>query len=300
MGIHVMKKDNRSALYLSKCLCFLIVFLSSAICVQADGDSRKATPEEQAYHRRVQDLFAASLNGNPVEGWETTRQTKMKDLETVGEGSEVWPMKVEYHLEWTDVVRQRQAQEAAMTKISEVAAGSAISDGQMEEYEQLAAKIAEAAASGNIAAIQALQEEMEHKAALMNQKFEAMDEQVASINRAESPTDTYVHLRLFANRLYQDIDPKAERITVAGQPAFRTEGYYSSSGTWNEGSTMVFLGGRWFPPPGESAYQFANEEGAPQTKLQTIVVWLEADPERAAAIFEMIDWRALQGALGQP
>jgi hypothetical protein len=270
-------------------------------CVRAvaDGSSRPATAEEQAFHSRIQAVFEAALPAEPPAGWQITGQTEDEALRIVGEDSEKLPMGVDYSVEWTNVDRRQQAQDAAVAKISEVSQGQPVSEAQLKEYEQLAQKIGEAAAAGDLATVQSLQPELERKAAAMQQAYGAMDEKIAEINKAEAALDASFSISLTANQFYQSLESEAERLTVAGYPAFRSKGSHTSSNGWQEGSTLVFLGGRWFTPVGQQAFQFANEENSPHTSLQTIVVRLTGDPARTDSLVEQIDWAALQNATGR-
>lgn len=271
----------------------------SCVYALADGSSRPATTEEQTFHRKIQALFAAALPAEPPAGWQITGQTEDEDLRVVGEDSEKLPMGVVHSIGWTNVDRQQQAQEAAVAKISEVSQAQPVSDAQLKEYEQLAQKIGEAAAAGDLATVRSLQPELERKAAAMQQAYGAMDEKVAEISKAEAALDTSVDISLTANQFYQSLESEAERLIVAGYPAVRSKGSHTASNGWQEATTLVFLGGRWFTPAGQQAFQFANEENPSHTSLQTVVVRITADPARTDSLVEQIDWAALQNALGR-
>lgn len=286
---------GRGSLVTSLAGCLFLCLLAGS--VYGDGAGRKATVEEQEFYRSTQDILAAALPVDVPEGWELTGQADSNDLEVVGIDTGARPMEVDYYLEWTNVIRQQQAEEKAYDQISAVAGTAVVSDAQVAEYEQLAIKVAEAAAAGDQEAVRALQQQMEARARVINQAFDEMDEKIIEINRATAAPDSHVVIRLLGNRLHQSLEQGAERIIVAGYPAFRTEGHYSSSGEWHEGITTVFMGQGWFADAGDSAYQFAAAEKAEHTRLQTVVVVIEADPARVASVVEMIDWQALQAVL---
>lgn len=288
-----------SVLSVARVVGSLVLFILSSSWVLADDAVRKATALEQQFHRSMQELLAASLPADTPEGWEVSGQTEMTDLEYIAIGKQGHPLTVEYYLEWTNASQQQQAQEAALAKISEVTATPLVSDEQIQEYEQLAAEIAEAAAAGETEEVERLRQEMEREAAVINKAFAAVDEKIAEINRTVAATDAYAGISVIANRLYQPLETEAEQLVVAGYPAFRSKGFLSSSGEWQEGSTMVFLGGRWVASAGGSAFQFKSEKGLPPARLQSVVVWIEADPKRAESIAGLIDWQALQAALDE-
>lgn len=284
--------------YLRRLLYAAILLLLANVSALADGSSQKATTEEQAFHRRMQSVFAAALPAEPPAGWEITERTEEDDLEVVAEGVESGILGVEYSLEWKNLKLRQQKDEAAAARIGEVVQEKPVSDAQLHGYEQLAAKISEAAVAGDLATVQKLQQELERKSALINEAYSRMDQKFNEIQREEEAVDSYARIHLSANKLFHNLEEEAERITVAGYPAFRTKGYHSSSNGWIEASTTVFLGGKWFTPAGTSTFQFANEENAPHTKLQSIVVRIEADPARTDTIVEKINWASLQREIG--
>lgn len=293
MNRHDVKTHPRILLYA------VILLLLANVSALADGSSRKATVEEQGFHRRMQSVFTAALPAEPPAGWEMTERTEEAELEVVAEGIESGILGVEYSLEWTNLNLRQQKDEAAAARIGEVVQEKPVSDAQLQEYEQLAAKISDAAVAGDLATVQKLQQELERKSALINQSYSRMDLKINEIQREEETVDSYARIHLSANTLFRNLEEKAERITVAGYPAFRTKGYHSSSNGWIEASTTVFLGGKWFTPAGTSTYQFANEENAPHTKLQSIVVRIEADPARTDTIVGQINWASLQREIGR-
>jgi len=83
---------------------------------------------------------------------------------------------------------------------------------------------------------------------------------------------------------------------VAGGQSFRKESAYGDSGSWNEGATLVFLGKGWkLTGSGSSRYMESSAvKGAPVDSAQTVVVKVEADPERAKQVIAKIDWEALK------
>jgi len=268
-----------------------------AASVRADGDGRRATPEEQVFYRVIQDLLGAALPVDAPEGWEVSDQSGGEDLEVVGEDARDLPLAVDYYLVWSNVELQQQVEEAAMERISALAAESPVSEDQIREYEELAARIAEAAAAGDVETVHALQRQMEQKAETINRALAAVDEKIAEINRTASVPDSGVVMHLFANRFSLELGAGAKRTVVAGYPAFRRNGYHDPSGEYHEGVSHVFLGRGWRDAPGGSALQFALGEDVSRTSLQAVVVMIEADQVRTTSIVEMIDWRSLQAAL---
>jgi len=283
--------------------CLVIILMGLAVCltgtasVWADGDGRRATPEEQAFYRKIQDLLAAALPVDAPEGWEVSDQSGGEDLEVVGEDARNLPLAVDYYLLWSNVELQQQMEEQTTERFSAIAAESPVSEDQIREYEELAAKIADTAAAGDVETLHALQRQMEQKAETINRALAAVDEKIAEINRAASVPDAQVFIQLFANRFFLELEPGAERTVVAGYPAFRRNGYHEPSGEYHEGVIQVFLGRGWGDAPEGSVLQFTPSEDFSRTSLQTVVVVIEADPGRAVSIVEMIDWPSLQAAL---
>jgi hypothetical protein len=77
---------------------------------------------------------------------------------------------------------------------------------------------------------------------------------------------------------------------------YRTEGEFNANSGWREGATYVFLGKTWKLKKYGSTLNMdaAAVKGVPSLAVQTIVVRIEADPERAKQILEKIDWEALK------
>lgn len=263
----------------------------------ADLSGRLATAVEQAFQRETMELLAAALPADVPEGWEITGQSEIDELEYVGRKTGTASMEVEYSLEWANVSVQQQAEERAMAQFAEVVDSSPVSEAQIAEYEGLAAKVAEAAAADDLAQVEALQQQMELQAAMLNSAFADVDRKIVEINRAATAPDSHVVMTLVANRLQQPVAPEDKKIIVAGYPALQTPGHYLASGEWREAVTSVFMGEGWSLTPDNGAYRFAGAGDRPHTSLQTVVLVLEADPARVASLVATIDWQTLQSAL---
>jgi hypothetical protein len=77
---------------------------------------------------------------------------------------------------------------------------------------------------------------------------------------------------------------------------------YGEDGTWEEGSTYVFMGEGWRldehgPAEDRMIMHFAERSNVPNTTVQAIIIRVEADAERAQSILRSIDWNMLNSLL---
>lgn len=275
-------------------MALAVLALAAGPCY-GDGDGRLATAEERDFYRATQELLAAALPADVPEGWEITDQTEPEELGLVP--TSAMPMQVEYGLVWSNVARQRQAEEQALTEISAAAETTPVSEAQIAEYEAMATKIAEAAAIGDDATVRQLQPQLEAQAEAINRALATVDEKIKAINRSAKTRDSQVSIRIIGNLLSLPLEAESKRTEIAGYPAFRRDGFHDSQGEWHEAVTWVFLGRGWHAPPGAGVYRFATGEAPSPASLQTVVVMIEADPARTETIAATIDWPSLQAAL---
>ena len=94
--------------------------------------------------------------------------------------------------------------------------------------------------------------------------------------------------------------PFSEADPVAGQKVYRTDGNRETGGAWREGVSFVFLGAGWqLNGDGEDAYMEAvPAAGRPHTTVQTVLVRVQAEEQRARGLLARIDWKALKGLIG--
>ena len=111
-----------------------------------------------------------------------------------------------------------------------------------------------------------------------------------------APHDVKVRIDLNANVLsegiYGQIDPAP---AIAGGLVCRSQAEYRANTGWREGSTYVFLGKDWKMDKSTTTYvNFSPDKNVSHTAVQSIVVKVQADSNRAQQILQEIDWEALK------
>jgi hypothetical protein len=116
------------------------------------------------------------------------------------------------------------------------------------------------------------------------------------LNKKYTPHDVSVRIEIKANVFYTSFNEKASPAApVAGGQAFRSDSGYSENSGWHEGSTWVFLGKNWkLNKQGGTYVEAAADKTLPSTEVQTILVKIKADPDRAKQIISKMDWEALK------
>ena len=95
--------------------------------------------------------------------------------------------------------------------------------------------------------------------------------------------------------------PFAETEPVDGHPVYRTEGDLDPDLGWQEGVSLVFLGPGWqLSGEGDEALmESLPQTDLPHTRVQTVLVRVQAEEERARDLLGGIDWKALEGLIGR-
>ena len=109
--------------------------------------------------------------------------------------------------------------------------------------------------------------------------------------------DIKIRIDVYANLLSQSIYEKVSPApAIAGGQTYRTQGEFTSSSGWREGSTFVFFGKNWKMTSSGGTYLTFTPDKSIQssTVVQNIVVKVQADPKRAERIIQLIDREALK------
>ena len=282
-------------------LAGLVLFFSPA-AARADGDARPATDAEKNYHQQVMKVFRQALPPGP-EGWEVTQQTSEEELNLVSVGNEQQPMRVEYSITWRDIERAQKADEAMVqagvqTMQQEMAANP--TKDMEAELEALAKKMGEAAEKGDTAEMERLQVQMEALGKKMEEVYSLRDQAVDEAAQAHEVTDISAAIRFEVNSFEEPLyDPPSDVSFIADEQAIRVEGHRNPHYGWQEGVTYVFLGPGWKPSDNSDSPGMAAQprSGLPHTKAQTLVVKIQAAPEKADQLAQGIDWDALKALL---
>lgn len=277
----------------------LILTITMASGIRADGESRPATQAEKDFHVRTLTAFAAAVPGT-LPGWELREKTDIKPLRYVGVDSEQYPMMLGYSISWQDSGRLAEY-DARVTSAGEAMARrgpDASLEALEKKYNHLAEKIGQAAEKGDYAAAQKLQAEM---AQVAQQLQEAQDANNAGVNRvlADQPHDVRVTVFISANEFDRSYTGEwSKEPDLAGNRVYRFENGGDSPRGWEEGTTCVVLGPWQFDDSDGTARLTATPRaGVPHTRVQTIVVAVRAEKERARRMLRTINWSLLKAQL---
>lgn len=124
------------------------------------------------------------------------------------------------------------------------------------------------------------------------------EDEVTNFIKQNYPHDVAMQINIIVNgRVY--IPPEAVIADpVAGAPVLRTEGEFDPHLYWQEGHTYIFLGSFW--NGGVSQYIGETPEllnSLPPTQIQSIVINIQADPERTRKVLQQVNWASLKGLL---
>jgi len=279
------------------CLLFLLLPIVAGL---ADGDSRPATPEEQAFSQRLREGMAGAFPTRPA-GWTESQSPDKSAIERTFPGAEAQPFRVECDAEWQNdeaIAKAGEAEAKAMDKLAQSDALKPTADYEaaMKKVTELSTKLGEAISKGDMAAAEAIQKELQPIQEMMEKTGQ---QQAALINTTMKPLqarDTRISLHLQVNAGTWDAGKAVKIADTAGCPTWREE-VEGDNPTWDS-VTTVFLG-RWketqteYGPSNLAAFDLAK----PSCTAQNILVTIRADKPRADALLKEIRWDHLKGLL---
>ncbi|MFH1137629.1 MAG: hypothetical protein V1816_16290 [Pseudomonadota bacterium] len=295
-----MRMPNRKTFPALAVLVGLTLCIPAA--VRADGDSRPATEAEKSFYHKVMTALEKACPPGP-EGWEETDRTGIDNLEYVGAGSENTPFKVDFTAAWVDAARRAASEEkqvAAGVQVMQAHPTDQTEQALQDDLEKIAAAIGAAAEKGDAAEMQRLQVQAEKVVARMNEINSKRNEALNQAVRAAEAHDVQVEIRMIANVFNEEFyGPFSEQPAFQGFKRVRTEGEQSEHYGWREGTTYIFMGD-WKlvrEDGGTPYFKALAKPGVPPTKVQTILARVKADPARAEAMIERLDWEALKALM---
>ncbi|MEW5773647.1 MAG: hypothetical protein AB1916_09000 [Thermodesulfobacteriota bacterium] len=267
----------------------------------ADGQGRAATAQEQAAMLRILQAFDRQAPPGPA-GWERTEETEVKASEYVGVDQEHFPLAVFYAAAWRDAARLDAAQDRAVqagAAVMQESAGDPAADRIQQDYEAMAQKLGAAADKGDMAAVQRIAAEMEALAEKMQAAYAAQDRKLDEVFAEHEVRDARLRIHFEANAMSEALDPGyVVEPGPAGLAVYRSEGRRTTHYGWREGYSRVFLGAwKLSSEPENPRMEAAPRPGIPHTAVQTVVVTVQADKARAAAVLKQLDWSALKALL---
>lgn len=284
---------------------FLLLFFTSIFLagpVNADSETRLATPAEKAFYAKV--IAACTRSVASVGLWQKIDESghETAEYENVSPGTENMPLVYHYYAEWADQERLDKASNeisaALADKLPEAPEASESQD--VRELEELSEKVAAAAAAGNMAEVERLNSMAEEISARSEAIFAESDRQFREVIEKLAARDARAVIRIGINQFYQGFDgePVAGRLSD-GTEVFRVENGRMYNETWVEGTTYVILGKDWKAQHDEAGASMEKPE-APEIahdRVQSVVIAVEAEQKRALQILEAMNLESIKSLL---
>jgi hypothetical protein len=221
------------------------------------------------------------------------------ELELVTPDCEKYPFRVAHGASWADDTRKQAADE----EMQKVLGPKMISNSSnpelkkmMEQNDKLAKEFADAAGRNDKPTVERLQKEMEELSKKFQAIIDANDKEYDGIMEKMSARDVSIKVSIQVNEFSQGLyESVVQDAPVAGCLTYRSQGEWTKDNGWREGTTYVFLGKGWqLKTDGGTYIETKAQKGIPSTAVQTIIVWVQADPARAKQILKKIDWNVLK------
>jgi hypothetical protein len=270
----------------------------------ADSETRPVAPVEKAFFDKV--IEACRTSVATVNLWEKLDVSgqESSDYDFLVTGSENMPLVHHYYIEWAD----QQQIEKANHAISEALAAKlpdaqeAAENVDLKQLESIAEQIAAAATAGNMAEVERLNKLAEEISVQNEQLFAETDREFRETIEKLAARDARAVIRIGINQFYQGFD--AEPVTGKlpdGTVFYRVENGRMYNESWVEGTTYLLFGQNWKMQQDEAGFSIekTEETDKPHTKVQTIVVAIEAEQKRARQILDAMNIKALQALLNQ-
>ena len=284
---------------------FLLLFFTSIFLagpVNADSETRLATPAEKAFYAKV--IAACTRSVASVGLWQKIDESghETAEYENVSPGTENMPLVYHYYAEWADQERLDKASNeissALAEKLPEVPEASESQD--VRELEELSEQVAAAAAAGNMAEVERLNSMAEEISARSEAIFAESDRQFREVIEKLAARDARAVVRIGINQFYQGFDgePVAGKLSD-GTEVFRVENGRMYNETWVEGTTYVILGKDWKAQHDEAGASMEKPE-APEIahdRVQSVVIAVEAEQKRALQILEAMNLESIKSLL---
>ena len=282
------------------CLVMLGLGVAFPAAVGADGDSRRATDTERSYYQHVATVLSQALPKGP-SGWEKTRETEIRDPEYVVQGNERQPMPVDFDITWEDAQRRDKASAGmveAGAKVLETHRAEQSTHDLEAELGRLAADLGKAMEKNDMAKVQKLQADLDVLGQKLQARYSAQDQAINAAMQAREARDIKASIRFSVNRFDETFDgPVHPEPPVAGAMTFRMDGYRHPSYGWQEETTYIFMGRGWRLDQSIPAMIAQPAPGLPHTSVQTLVIRIQADPQRSRQLIQEMDWQRLKALM---
>ncbi len=270
----------------------LIMIMFSCCCL-ADSESRPATEAERQFFSRAIETCIKAFNGIPA--WEKVDESgqDVEEFARLTVGSEKAPLTYHYYVEWADQARIDKANAEISALLATQAAGLQQTGEEIDikQLETIAEQIAAAANAGNASEVERLNRQAEQIAAESDRIFSESDQAAREAIEKLAARDARVVIRIGINQFYQGFDAEPTAGNLAdGTPFFRIENSRLYNESWVEGTTYIVFGKDWKSVRDDAgpSLERAEEPGRPHTEIQTIVIAVEAEKQRALDILNQM------------
>lgn len=296
---------SRASLKLAGLICLAVCLAVPGGPALADGPSRPVRPEEKTFHAKVAAVLAAALPAGPP-GWDQVQRLAAGTPSRTIPDAEHHPWRLSVKIAWQDTKKTQTAQRQFAAEAGR-AMQAQTSDPEYlrlhKQGQELAVKLGKAVQAQDQAEVAALQRQLEDNGAALKTHVTALDQRLKELRERHAARDAKAALSVEVNAFSREFHrPVTLEAAVRGRSLYRAAGRMSPEHGWREGESFMFLG-PWqlradARPQRMEAAPLAQ---APYLSVQTIVVRVEADPARARALLEAVDWKALEGLLeGRP
>lgn len=202
-------------------------------------------------------------------------------------------------MSWNDYTRKRAADEEIQKVLGPIMMKNASNPEYkklVEQNDKLAKEFGDAAGKNDKPTLERVQKEMETNSKKLQNIFAANDKEYDGIMEKMSARDVSITIRIWVNEFSEGLyESVVQDAPVAGCPTYRSQGEWTKTNGWREGTTYVLLGNGWqLKTDGGKYLETKAKEGIPPTAVQTIFVSIQADPARATQVLKKIDWNALK------
>ncbi len=275
-----------------------LVWISAAF---ADGDSRPATDDEKKFNIKITKIFESTVPNGP-DGWEIADKTEIEPLEYVAWGQEDFPMTVYYHIKWRDGEKISEAEsriEKHLVKTAEEQEPDNRLEESTAELEKLGEELGKAFEKNDMKKVEELKKKMEKLSEKFNNAASDIsrdfNQQISELTPHDVELQVYISANVFDQGFTQV--PSGQTV-IDGCKVIRINDEEQTSQGWNEGSTYIFVGNFQYTEEDDTAFMHAEiNENAPHTKVQTAVIHIIGEKNRAEKFTKQINLKVLKALL---
>ena len=287
--------------FLFTILMVLMALVSSTVL--AELPSRPASEaEKQFFNRAIENCVKAAAGYTHTWAKIDEAGQDPEEFTRLSPGSENAPLVYHYYIEWADQERIDKTNSEISAALAPQAASleKTAEEIDVKQLEDLAEQIAAAATAGNASEVERLNRQAEEISAKSDQLFSESDRATRETIEKLAARDARVVIRIGINQFYQGFDAEPIPGTLAdGTPFYRVENGRMYNESWVEGTTFVLFGPNWktVREDAGTAMESPEQPDKPHTAVQTVVIAVEAEQQRALDIINRIDLKSLRGLL---